>query len=423
MAFVENLRKIWTLPDLRRRVLFVILLLLITRLFAHIPLPGVQLDTLRDFFSRNQLFGILDMFSGGSISRFSIILMGVGPYITSSIIIQLLTVAIPSLEALQKEGEFGRHKINQYTRWLTIPMAIIQAYGMLAILRSQGIVISLSTFDLITVLIAASAGTIFLMWIGELISENGIGNGISLIITLGIIAGLPVQVRNTFAIIGTGKIGALIFFGVLTLITIGFIVLVTEGERQIPVTYARRIRMGATIPVESHLPLRVNTAGVIPIIFAISFITLPGVAARFFQSARTPFIANSASAISKFFENNLYYGIIYFILVIAFTYFYTSIVFKPDEVAENLQKQGGFIPGIRPGRETSTYLKSIMSKITLPSSIFLGIIAVLPFLVQAATGITTLVLGGTSILIIVAVIIETMKQFQAQLVMKTYENL
>jgi len=423
MAFVENLRKIWTLPDLRRRVLFVILLLLITRLFAHIPLPGVQLDTLRDFFSRNQLFGILDMFSGGSISRFSIILMGVGPYITSSIIIQLLTVAIPSLEALQKEGEFGRHKINQYTRWLTIPMAIIQAYGMLAILRSQGIVISLSTFDLITVLIAASAGTIFLMWIGELISENGIGNGISLIITLGIIAGLPVQVRNTFAIIGTGKIGALIFFGVLTLITIGFIVLVTEGERQIPVTYARRIRMGATIPVESHLPLRVNTAGVIPIIFAISFITLPGVAARFFQSARTPFIANSASAIAKFFENNLYYGIIYFILVIAFTYFYTSIVFKPDEVAENLQKQGGFIPGIRPGRETSTYLKSIMSKITLPSSIFLGIIAVLPFLVQAATGITTLVLGGTSILIIVAVIIETMKQFQAQLVMKTYENL
>ncbi len=424
MAIGDSLIKIWQHKDLRARIFYVFGLLVLARILAHIPLPGVDLESLRTFFSRNQLFGLLDMFSGGTMSNFSIVLMGVGPYITASIIMQLLGVVIPSLEALQKEGEWGQRKLNQYTRWLTIPMAIVQAFGMISLLRSQGAVnIDWNFFNMAVILISTTGGTILLMWLGELISENGIGNGISLIITLGIIAGFPSQIRNTLAVVDTTKIIGLIILAIVAVLTVLFIVVVTEGERRVPVAYARRIVGRRSYGgVETHLPIRVNVAGVIPIIFAMSIMLFPSTLAKFLEQARSAWLANAASWTSRLFQNNLFYGIMYFILVVGFTFFYTAIVFKPQQVAENLQKQGGFIPAIRPGQQTSQYLDFVLKRITLAGAIFLGIIAVLPFIVQAATSIKTLVIGGTGLLIIISVIIDTMRNIQSQLLMRTYEQ-
>ncbi|MGA2666955.1 MAG: preprotein translocase subunit SecY [Patescibacteria group bacterium] len=422
MKFWETFKQIFTLPDLRKRILYAVSLLVIVRVLAHIPLPGVNIDELRNFFGRNQIFGLLNMFSGGSMQNFSVIMMGVGPYITSSIIFQLLGMVIPSLEELQKEGEAGQEKINYWTRILTVPLAIVQSFAMLSLLKSQGIVSSWTPFQLITMIISITAGTILLMWLGELISENGIGNGVSLIITLGIIAGLPTQVRNTLAVLDTSKIIGLIIYGIIALGVIVLIVLVNEGQRQIPVSYARRIRgLKAYGGVDTHLPIRVNTGGVIPIIFAMSIMLFPGVIAKYFTQAKAAWLAGTATYVSNLFSNNWFYGILYFVLVIAFTFFYTGIILKPDQIAENLQKQGGFVPGVRPGTETSNYLSGIISRINLTGAVFLGVIAVLPFIVQAVTHINTLVVGGTGVLIMVSVIIETMRQIQAQLVMRQYE--
>ncbi len=422
MKFWETFKQIFTLPDLRKRILYAVGLLVIVRVLAHIPLPGVNIDELRNFFGRNQIFGLLNMFSGGSMQNFSVIMMGVGPYITSSIIFQLLGMVIPSLEELQKEGEAGQEKINYWTRILTVPLAIVQSFAMLSLLKSQGIVSSWTPFQLITMIISITAGTILLMWLGELISENGIGNGVSLIITLGIIAGLPTQVRNTLAVLDTSKIIGLIIYGIIALGVIVLIVLVNEGQRQIPVSYARRIRgLKAYGGVDTHLPIRVNTGGVIPIIFAMSIMLFPGVIAKYFTQAKAAWLAGTATYVSNLFSNNWFYGILYFVLVIAFTFFYTGIILKPDQIAENLQKQGGFVPGVRPGTETSNYLSGIISRINLTGAVFLGVIAVLPFIVQAVTHIDTLVVGGTGVLIMVSVIIETMRQIQAQLVMRQYE--
>ena len=422
MKFWETFKQIFTLPDLRKRILYAVSLLVIVRVLAHIPLPGVNIDELRNFFGRNQIFGLLNMFSGGSMQNFSVIMMGVGPYITSSIIFQLLGMVIPSLEELQKEGEAGQEKINYWTRILTVPLAIVQSFAMLSLLKSQGIVSSWTPFQLITMIISITACTILLMWLGELISENGIGNGVSLIITLGIIAGLPTQVRNTLAVLDTSKIIGLIIYGIIALGVIVLIVLVNEGQRQIPVSYARRIRgLKAYGGVDTHLPIRVNTGGVIPIIFAMSIMLFPGVIAKYFTQAKAAWLAGTATYVSNLFSNNWFYGILYFVLVIAFTFFYTGIILKPDQIAENLQKQGGFVPGVRPGTETSNYLSGIISRINLTGAVFLGVIAVLPFIVQAVTHINTLVVGGTGVLIMVSVIIETMRQIQAQLVMRQYE--
>lgn len=422
MRFAETLKQIWTLKDLKKRILYAIVLLVIVRILAHIPLPGVNLEELRNFFGRNQIFGLLNMFSGGSMQNFSVIMMGVGPYISASIIFQLLGMVIPSLEELQKEGESGQQKINYWTRLLTVPLAIIESFGMLSLLKSQGIINSWSPFQLILMIASITAGTILVMWIGELISENGIGNGVSLIITLGIIAGLPGQVRNTLAVLDTSKIISLFIYGVIAIGVIVLIVLVNEGQRQIPVSYARRIRgLKAYGGVDTHLPIRVNTAGVIPIIFAMSIMLFPGVASKYLMQAKSLWLANAATFTSNLFTNNWFYGALYFLLVIGFTFFYTGIVLKPQQIAENLQKQGGFIPGVRPGTETQSYLARIISRINLTGALFLGVIAVLPFIVQAATGISTLVVGGTGVLIMVSVIIETMRQIQAQLVMRQYE--
>ena len=415
--------QIFTLPDLRKRVIYAAVLLVIARILAQIPLPGVDIEALKNFFGRNQLFGLLNMFSGGAMENFSIIMMGVGPYITSSIIVQLLTMIIPSLEELNKEGESGRAKINYWTRIFTVPFAIMQSYAMISLLQSQSILGSLEPIQWATIIASITAGTILLMWIGELISENGIGNGVSIIIALGIVAGIPSQVRNTMAVLDTSKVISLIIFLAIAILVVAAIVIANEGVRQLPVSYARRIRgLKSYGGVDTHLPIKVNSAGVIPIIFAMSIMIFPGVIAKFFQNARSEWLANFATHVSNLFQNNWFYGALYFVLVVAFTYFYTGVIFKPDQMAENLQKQGGFIPGIRPGSETSNYLAKVITRLTLTGAIFLGLIAVLPFVVQAATKINTLVLGGTGVLIMVSVIIETMRQIQAQLAMRAYEK-
>lgn len=421
---MNTLEKIWQFRDLRNKVLVVAGVLVLTRVLAHIPLPGVDLARLQTFFQGNQAFGLLNMFSGGTMSNFSIILMGVGPYITASIIFQLLGMVFPVIEELQREGEAGRQKINQWTRMATVPLAIIQAYAMLALLKNQGIVPSWEAFDLAVMLISVSAGTILLMWLGEIISNKGVGNGVSLIIALGILAGFPTQIRDTAALLGSGDtgkiIGAILFIAML-IITIAGIVFVQEGQRNIPVSYAKRLRLGGAEGITSHLPIRVNIAGVIPIIFAMSIMVMPGVVAKYLENARTVWLANGAKFVGDIFANQWYYGVIYFLLVVAFTYFYTGVVFKPEQIAENLQKQSGFVPGLRPGRETRDYLALVITRITLFGSIFLGLIAILPYIVQGITHITTIVLGGTGILIIVSVIIETMRQIKSQIIMHTYD--
>ncbi len=424
---MDKLTKIWSYKDLRNKILLTLGLLLITRIFAHIPLPGVNLEALKSFFDKNQIFGLLNMFSGGSMSNFSIIMMGVGPYITSSIIFQLLGMVIPKLEELQKEGESGQQTITQYTRLLTVPLAFMQGYAMLVLLKNQNIIPAWNVGQLLVTLLVITAGTILLMWIGEIITEKGVGNGLSLIITIGILAGLPTQFRNTLSLLNTGsttQIIALLGFAALALAVIVAIIYINEGQRNLPVTYARKARMGETMMsgVDTVLPIRVNAAGVIPIIFGMSIMIFPGVIAKFFQSAKSVVIANAATSVERFFNNQLYYGIIYFILIFAFTYFYTSVVFHPDRVAENLQKQGGFIPGLRPGNETANYLQKIISRLTFVGGLFLAVIAILPFILQSSTKVKTISIGGTGILIIISVILETYRQINSQLSVHTYDH-
>ncbi len=419
-----TLKQIWTLPDLRNRIFFVLAMLVVFRFASSVPIPGVDLDNLQRFFRGNQIFGLMNIFSGGGLKRFSVVAMGVAPYITSSIIFQLLVMIVPRLENLQKEGEYGRQKINQYTRYLTLPLAVVQAYGMILLLRQSPVPIlgDLSFANMVMMILTLTAGTIFLMWIGELISEKKIGNGISLMIFAGIVASLPAALQ-TLQIIESSQIINLLIFLAITVFTILAVVFMTEGQRNIPITYARRVRgvrmMGG---VDTHLPLRVNQAGVIPIIFAISVILFPPTIAQFFVNARTQFVKDAAVSVISFFNDTTIYGILYFLLVIAFTYFYTSVVFRPDQIAENLQKQGGFIPGIRPGKSTAEFLYATVMRINFPAAIFLGGIAVLPLVVQQFTGLRTLAVGGTSLLIVVSVVLESIKQIQAQLTMRDYEN-
>jgi len=428
----ELLQKIFTLKDLRRRILYTVLLLLLFRVLAHIPLPGVDIIKLKQFFATNQIFGLLDLFSGGTMSNFSIVMMGVGPYITASIVMQLLTIVIPALESLSKEGEWGRQRINQYTRLLTVPLCFIEAFGLLQILRKGTGIQILETFSfaqMVVLLITVTAGTILLMWLGELISENGIGNGVSLIITIGIISGFPNQIRNTLALIFGGmvidwrKMLGFILFLSIAAVTVALIVLFNEAQRNIPIYYARRTTGLKTYGgVETHLPLRVNMPGVIPIIFAMSVIVLPGTLARFFTLAKSKWLVSAASFVEHLFNNQVFYAIFYFVLVVVFSYFYTYVIFHPKEIAESLQKQGAFIPGKRPGKQTEQYLTAVINRILVAGSLFLGIIAILPFIIQSFTKITTMALGGTGLLIVVSVILETAREIKSQLIMRTYEE-
>lgn len=431
---MSKISQIWKVKDLRNKILIVALLLVVTRILAHVPIPGIDLTGLRNLLSSNQLFGLLNIFSGGGLSTFSVAMLGVGPYITASIIIQLLTVIIPKLGELQKEGgEAGRAKINQYMRLLTVPLAPIQAYGTIVLLsRTTGssVISAFTPFQWFTTLLSITAGTLILMWIGEMITERKIGNGISIIIFAGIVAQLPSYIQQMYVTLttSTGSVSTQSLLTLLGFLAVGFLVIagvvgITESQRNIPVSYAKRVRGNKLYGgVNTHLPLRVNQAGVIPIIFAISFLLFPGLIANFFSQARTPQIAQAAVAINNFIQNETYYGIIYFILVVAFTYFYTAIVFNPEEIAENIQKQGGFVPGLRPGRQTAEFLYKVLNRITLAGAVFLGLIAVLPYIIQAFTHTRALTLGGTSLLIVVAVVIEILKQIESQMVMRDYEN-
>ncbi len=422
---VDKLAQIWKAKDLRKDIGFVLAMLVIFRIAAHIPIPGVNVTALQDFFSQNQILGLLNIFSGGSMQNFSIVMMGVAPYITSSIIFQLLAMIIPKFEEMQKE-EAGRQKINMWTRWLTVPLAALQAFGMITILRrsTSGIIADISAFNFLGMIITITAGTMFLMWIGELITEKKIGNGISLIIFAGIVARLPRGIQNIMVTYDPSKLFMIIGFIIIAIVTVVGVVIITEGQRNVPVQYAKQIRgnrmYGGT---STHLPLRVNMAGVIPIIFAISVVLFPSMIAEFFRHARSIWVARSAEWIINVFQNQLVYGVLYFLLVFAFTYFYTEVIFHPDQIAENLQKQGGFIPGIRPGRHTSQYLANTTHKIIFVGALFLGLIAILPLILRAFTGMQFLTIGGTSLLIVVAVVIETVKQIESQLTMREYESM
>jgi len=421
----DKINQIWKARDLRNSLLYVLGLLVIFRLAAHIPIPGVNEIALKNLFASNQMLGMMNLFSGGGMETFSIVMMGVAPYITASIIFQLLGMIVPSIEEMQKE-EAGRQKINMWTRWLTVPMAMIQAYGMITMLRNSSAALlgNISPFDFAAMIIAITAGTVFLMWLGELISEKKVGNGISLLIFAGIVSGLPQTVRQIALTFDQTQLFTLIGFIVVAIITIVGVVIINEGQRNIPVQYARQIRGNRTFGGSStHLPLRVNMAGVIPIIFAISIVMFPSMIAQFLIHAKTAWIANAANATIALFNNQLFYGILYFLMVFIFTYFYTEVIFHPSQIAENLQKQGGFIPGIRPGKATSDYLGGTAHKIILVGALFLGIIAVLPLVMKAFTGIQSFAIGGTSLLIVVSVVIETVKQVQAQLTMREYDGL
>lgn len=420
----DRIVQIWKAKDLRQSILFVLAMLVVFRLAAHIPIPGVNTVALKNLFASNQILGLMNLFSGGGMENFSIVMMGIAPYITSSIIFQLLGMIIPKIEEMQKE-ESGRQKINMWTRWATVPLAAMQAYGMIALLRrsSSGILGEITPFNLVAIIITITAGTMFLMWIGELITEKKVGNGISLLIFAGIVASIPTKLQQISYTFDSTQLFMLIGFVIISLITVVGVVIINEGQRNIPVQYARQIRGNRSFGgTSTHLPLRVNMAGVIPIIFAISVVLFPSMIAQFMVHAKSAWLSGAAQHVIELFNNQLFYGVTYFVLVFAFTYFYTEIVFHPERIAENLQKQGGFIPGIRPGKHTSEYLSHTTKKVIFSGALFLSLIAVLPLVMKYFTGIQSFSIGGTSLLIVVAVVIETVKQIEAQLTMREYDG-
>ena len=421
----EKVSQIFKVKELRNKLLFIIAILIVFRLIATIPVPGVNQEQLKNFFGSNQFFGLLNLFSGGGLSSISIVMLGVGPYITASIIMQLLTMIVPRMEQIYKEeGEAGRQKFNQWTRWATVPLAALQTFGMISLLRSQNILGQVTSFEMFSIIVVAVAGTVFLMWLGELITEKKIGNGVSLIIFAGIVAKLPSSLSQISATFDSSQLFTYILLGVVIVAAIAGVVIVTEGQRNIPVSYAKRIRGNKMYGGSStHLPLRVNQAGVIPIIFAMSIMLFPGMIGSFLTHASNPIVVSIATKVVAIFDpNSWFYKGVYFLLVVAFTYFYTAVVFDPHKIAESLQKQGGYIPGIRPGKTTAEYLYRIINRVTLSGALFLGTIAVLPFVIQSFTNMKTISIGGTGLLIVVAVVIETVKQIESQLVMRDYEG-
>jgi preprotein translocase subunit SecY len=413
--------KVVSSPDLRKKLLITAVILVVYRLIAHIPAAGIDRTSLAALFSGSPLLSLLDVFSGGTLANFSIMALGLAPYINASIILQLMTYVIPRLEELSKEGEYGQEKINQYTRFLTVPLAALQAFGMYSLLKGQNIIPNLSPLSLIALVISMTGGAMLAVWLGELISEYGLSNGISFLIFAGIVSRLPVTLGQSISIISPDdliKTGVFLAFAVAI---IGLIVLMNEATRQIPVNYARRVgRAGVS---NSYLPLRLNQAGVIPIIFAVSLVLLPSLLSQFLSGVPNQKVAEIATKIAVSFNpQSLIYNVFYFLLVFGFTYFYTSVVFNPEKISENLQKNGGFIPGIRPGTHTTKYLNSILNRITLIGAIFLGLIAILPSFFQNAVGVANLAIGGTGILIVVSVVLEVTRELESQLVMKRYDS-
>jgi preprotein translocase subunit SecY len=423
--FLRIIQAIWRTPDIRRRVLFTALILVVFRLAAHVPAAGVDYKALQSLFRGNQFLNLLDIFSGGTLANFSVAALGLNPFINASIIFQLLGVVFPKIEEMQKESEYGREKINQYTRFLAVPLAALQSLGMYALLRQAKIVGFLTPLQLVSLIITMTAGTIILMWLGELVTEHGVGNGISLLIFAGIVGRMPSAFLQTSTGIqtATNPLNYLIL-GVLAVVVIVAIVFTNEASRNITVQYAKRLRAGKLYGGEStHLPLRINQAGVIPIIFAVSIVLIPGMLGQFMGGVGNPQVAAAAKHLAQLFQPTSWvYSLVYFVLVVGFTYFYTAVVFNPVKIAEDIRKYGGFVPGIRPGDPTAQYLNYILNRITLIGAVFLGLIAVLPSLAQQATGISTLTIGGTGILIVVSVVLETVKQLESMMVMRSYEG-
>lgn len=425
-SILRLFRDAFKTPDIRSRILFTLSMLVVFRLFAYVPVAGVDVSAMRQLFQNSELLGLLNIFSGGTLANFSVMALGLNPYINASIILQLLTMVFPQLEAMQKEGEAGRQKINQYTRFLTLPLAALQAVGMYALLRQgfggREIVGVLSPLQLTAFILTMTAGTILLMWIGELITERGIGNGISMIIFAGIVGQLPTVLLKQQSTFTPDKLPSMIFFIIMALVVIASVVIINEGIRQITVQYARRVQGNRLYGGQStHLPLKVNQAGVIPIIFAVSLILLPTMFANYFTAFPNPAVAG----IARFFRDNFapsgfFYNFFYFLLVVGFTYFYTAVVFNPVKISDEIKKYGGFIPGIRPGSATAQYLNRIIMRITLAGAVFLGVIAILPSITQPITGVSAL--GGTGILIVVSVVLETAKQLESMLVMRNYDG-
>lgn len=422
--FFAILRNSFRTPEVRKKILFTAAIFFVFRIFAHVPVAGVNVAQLKNLFSQNQFLGLLDIFSGGTLANFSIMALGLNPYINASIIIQLLTMVFPKLEELQKEGDQGRKKINQYTRVLTVPLACLQAIGMYALLRSQGVIVTLGPLPLLSFIATMIAGTMLLVWLGELITERGIGNGISVLIFAGIVGQLPVTLGQTITTATAETALSLLAFVVMGLAVIASIIFVNEAIRQITVFYAKRVRGNKQYGGQTtHLPLRLNQAGVIPIIFAVSLVLLPSLLGNYFVIAKNPTLNSIGQFISTWFNpSGIPYNLTYFLLVLGFTFFYTAVVFNPKKIADEIQKYGGFIPGIRPGTPTASYLNYILTRITLVGASFLGLIAILPTVVQSLTNVQTLLLGGTSILIVVSVVLETFKAIEANLVMRNYEG-
>lgn len=421
-AFLEKIRLIAGDRSIRNRILFVLGMLVLFRLGAALPMPGVDHTALAQFFSSNQFFGLLNVFSGSGLSNLSLFMLGVGPYITATIIMQLLTMIFPRLkEIYQEEGEAGRRKFAQYSRLLTVPLALLQGFSLLSLLSNQGVLGNMTLFEQITNTIVVTAGSILVMWIGELISEYGIGNGVSLIIFSGIVATLPLNIARALFTLDVSQVPLLIGLLVAALLIIAGVVFVTEAERPIPVTYAKRVRgMKMYGGISTYLPLRVNQAGVIPIIFALSILLFPQMIANFLGGIDNTYIQAISDFLETVLQNMWVYGTVYFLLVFVFTYFYTAVTFDPDAISENLQKNGAFIPGTRPGKSTSEHIGRVLTRLTTFGALFLAIIAVLPIIVQGITGIASLAIGGTALLIVVSVVLDLTKQINAQVTMREY---
>jgi len=411
----KKILEIFKTKELRNKILFILFVFAVFRLMANIPIPGIDVARIREFFAGNQFFGLMNLFTGGALDNVSIVMLGLGPYITAVIIFQLLTMIFPQMEKLYKEeGEAGRQKFNQYCRIAAVPFALVQGYSMIFFLKAQGAIGTLDPLVMIAAVLSIVAGSIILMWLGELISEKGLGNGVSLLIFAGIVADFPNNIRRMFITFDQTQIFSYILFGLLSLLVIAGVVLINEGRRNIPVSYAKRVRGNKMYGgASTYLPLNINPAGVIPIIFAMSLLMIPSMLSSFL----------GWDAITNFLNNPWAYGIIYFILVFAFTFFYTAVTFDPKSVSTNLQKMGGFIPGIRPGENTAQFLQSILNKVLVIGATSLGLIAVMPLIIQGITGIQefAFMIGGTALIIIVSVALETMRQIDSQLEMREYD--
>ncbi|MEK7672507.1 MAG: preprotein translocase subunit SecY [Patescibacteria group bacterium] len=428
----KYLSQIWNSPDLRKKILFTLGALALYRLIAHITVPGANTAALAAFSNQNELLEMFSLLTGGSTETFSIVLMGISPYINASIIIQLLTVIVPKMENLSKEGDAGRRKLNSYTRWLTLPLAFLQSYGMIILLNSQSQIPIVENITdpavILPIMLTISAGTLLLVWIGEQITEKGIGNGISVLIFAGIIASIPQQIGQGLFLAQNdeSKLIPFIIVTLLTIILITVVILVNEAQRKIPLTYAGRgVRAKGE---DAFFPIRINQAGMIPIIFAVALVSFPGILGQFFVNAKSEWLQSlGATMTSLFTPNSVSYMIVYFLLIIAFTFFYVSITFKPEEIAENIQKRGGYIPGIRPGTQTSEYLKTVSSRLTFYGALFIAFIGILPILTQFAfsssgVGNVPLLISGAGIIIIVGVVLELIRQINTQLVMHDYKK-